>query len=206
MSKAKLDGESRVEAYISSLGLRVERFSKAELRAGKTPDFRVYLGEELAFYCEVKTAQEDEWLDRQLAVAPPLTLVGGATPDPVYNRVSNYVANAVLQLDAVNPAVVVPNVLAIVNGDDGAGFPDLLSVLTGNAYCEGGEVWPMFREYSEGRIRELNYRVHLYLWFDAGKDGEPSKFFGETHAEHHAALCRYFSVDPAKLARLPTGQ
>lgn len=110
------------------------------------------------------------------------------------------------QLEAGNRHVAVPNVLAIVNGDDGAGFLDLLSVLTGNAYCEGGEVWPMFLEYSEGRIRDVKYRVHLYLWFDKGKDAAPSKFFGETHAEHHTALCRYFDVDPATVARLPAGR
>jgi hypothetical protein len=156
MSKAKLDGESRVQAYLASFGLRVERFTKAEMRQGKTPDFRVHSGDDLAFYCEVKTAQEDEWLDKQLAAAPPLTLVGGSRPAPTYNRISNYISSGVGQLDAVNPSMDYPNVLAIVNGDDGAGVTDLIQVLTGNAYCESGEVIPMFREYSEGRIRESN--------------------------------------------------
>ena len=36
------------------------RFTKAELRQGRTPDFRVFAGDELAFYCQVKEAQEDE--------------------------------------------------------------------------------------------------------------------------------------------------
>jgi hypothetical protein len=62
--------------------LRVERFTKSELRQGRTSDFKVFAGNQLAFYCEVKTAQEDEWLDKQLAAAPPGTLVG------------NYVNNA----------------------------------------------------------------------------------------------------------------
>ncbi len=150
MSKAKLDGEDRVRDFFIANGLRVERFTKAELRAGRTPDFKVFSGNELAFYCEVKTAQEDEWLDKQLAAVPPGTLAGGSRPDPTYNRLCNYINNAVDQLDSVNPAMEHPNVLAIVNGDDGAGFTDLIQVLTGNAYCEGGEVIPMFREYSEG--------------------------------------------------------
>lgn len=88
MSQATLDGESRVQTYLASFGLRVERFTKAEMRQGRTPDFRVYAGHELAFYCEVKTAQEDEWLDEQLAAAPPLALVGGSRPDSTYNRIS----------------------------------------------------------------------------------------------------------------------
>lgn len=107
------------------------------MRKGKTPDFRVFAGNELAFYCEVKTAQEDEWLDKQWAAAPPLTLVGGSRPDPIYNRISNYISIGVGQLDAVNPAIESPNVLAIVNGDDGAGFTDLIQVLTGNALLRG---------------------------------------------------------------------
>jgi hypothetical protein len=204
MSKAKVDGEGRVEAYLTAAGLRVARFRKGEMRQGRTPDFRVFANENLAFYCEVKTAQEDEWLDKQLAAASPLTLVGGWRPDPTYSRVNNQIHSAVGQFDAVNPAMDHPNVLAIVNGDDGAGFTDLIQVLTGNAYCESGEVIPMFREYSEGRIREEKLRVHLYLWFNEWKADGPQMFFPEVHAAHHSALCRNLNVDPAAMKRLPT--
>jgi len=96
-----------------------------------------------------------------------------------------------------------PNVLAIVNGDSAAGFTDLIQVLTGNAYCESGEVIPMFREFLEGRILEEKLRVHLYLWFNDWKPGDPQKFFPEVHAAHQAALCRYLSVDSAAMKRLP---
>lgn len=183
--------------------LRVERFTKTELRQGRTPDLKVFAGDELVFYCEVKTAQEDEWLDKQLAAAPPGTIVGGSRPDPTYNLLCNYINNAVDQLDAVNPAMEQPNVLAIVNGDDGAGLTDLIQVLTGNAYCESGEVIPMFREYSEGRIPKTKLRVHLYLWFNEWKAGDPQKFFPEVHPDHHAALCGQLNVNPAELERLP---
>jgi hypothetical protein len=202
MSRAKLDGEDRVQEFLTSAGLRVQRFSKAEMRQGRTPDFRVFAGDELAFYCEVKTAQDDEWLDRQLDVAPPGTLVGGLRPDPTYNRISNQIHSAVRRFNAVNPAMDRPNVLAIVNGDVHAGRTDLIQVVTGNAYCEGGEVIPMFREYSEGRIREEKLRVHLYLWFNDWKPGRPEMFFPKVHAAHHAASCRCFGVDPAALKRL----
>ncbi len=140
-----------------------------------------------------------------MAAAPRLTLVGGARPDPTHNRITGQIHNAVGQFDAVNPAMEHPNVLAIVNGDDEAGMTDLIAVLTGNAYCESGDVWPMFREYSEGRIREEKLRVHLYLWFNKWKHGKPPMFFLEIHAVHQAALYRHFSVDPAAMKRLPTG-
>jgi hypothetical protein len=201
MSKAKLDGEARVCEYFTSRGLRVERFSKAEMRQDlETSDFRVFANRELVLYCEVKTAQEDESLYRQLAAAPPGTPVWG---DPTYNRISSYIHKAVGQFDAVNPAMDHPNVLAIINGDDGAGFTDLIQVLAGNAYCENGEVIPMFHKYSEGRIQEEKLRVHLYLWFNEWEPGGPQMFFPEVHAKHHAALCRYLSVDPAAMKRLP---
>lgn len=203
MSRAKLDGEGLVQKYLMSVDLRAERFEKHEMRNGKTPDFRVFRGDELAFYCEVKTSQEDEWLKRRLADAPPLTLVGGVRPDPTYNRIANYVHTSVAQFDAVNQKLERPNVLAIVNGDSHVAFDDLISVLTGDAYCESGEVIPMFCGYSEGRIREEKLRVHLYLWFNDWKPTHCQKFFPEFHSAHHAALCGYFNLDPATIDRLP---
>jgi len=173
------------------------------MQRGRTPDSRVFAGDEFAFYCEVKTAQEDEWLDKQLVAAPPLTLVGGSRQNPTYSRISSQLHGAVGQFGAVNPAMDLPNVLAIVNGDEGAGITDLISVLTGDAYFESGEVWPMFREYPERRIGDEKLRVHLYLWFNEQKAGDPQKFVPEVHAFHHAALCARFGVGPAAMKRLP---
>jgi hypothetical protein len=111
----------------------VERFAKAAMRQGRTPDFHVISNDSLAFFCEVKTAQEDEWLDRQIEQAPPGTLGGGARPEPIYNRISNQIHSAAGQFDSVNPECEHPNVLAIVNSDRQAGKVDLIGVLTGNA-------------------------------------------------------------------------
>ncbi len=192
MSKAKLDGENRAKEYLSGVGLRVERFSKAEKKQGRrTPDFRVFSGDELAFYVEVKTAQEqDEWLS-------------GSRNDSTYDRIVRQVHCAMGQFDSANPVMDHPNVLAIVNGDDEVGFTDMIQALTGDAYCESGAVISIFRGYSEGLIREEKLRVHLYLWFDYWKPGDPKKFFPEVHAVHHAGLCRHLSVDTAAMRRLP---
>lgn len=48
---------------------RAERFSKSEMRQGKTPDFRVFKGADFVLYCESKHVQYDDWLDKQLANA-----------------------------------------------------------------------------------------------------------------------------------------
>ncbi len=74
-------------------------------------------------------------MGKQLATAPPLTLVGGGRPDPTYNRINNYIHSAVGQFDGVNPGMEHPNFLAIVNGDSGAGVMDLIRVFTGKADC-----------------------------------------------------------------------
>jgi len=127
-----VNGETLVSDYLSSLGLTVERFDKASMREGRTPDSRVMDGGSLAFSCEIKTMQQDEWLDRQLAKVPPGTLAGGLRPDPTYNRISTHIHGAATQLDAVNAAGEYPNVLAFVNYDFEADSSDLGAVLTGN--------------------------------------------------------------------------
>jgi hypothetical protein len=70
-----------VSAFIAGRRLSAERFSQVEIQAGKTPDFRVRQAGEVLAYCEVKSPN-DPWLDELLDDAPPLTLVGGARPDP----------------------------------------------------------------------------------------------------------------------------
>jgi hypothetical protein len=41
MAKSKLHGEARVSRYLNFLGLKTERQTKAEMRAGQTPGFEV---------------------------------------------------------------------------------------------------------------------------------------------------------------------
>ena len=96
------NGETLVSDYLGRLGLSTARFDKRAMRQGRTPDFKVMNGDSLAFYCEVKTVQEDDWLEQQLANAPPGTLVGGSRPDPTYNRISNHIHSAAGQFEAVN--------------------------------------------------------------------------------------------------------
>lgn len=199
-SSTDANGEMLVCDYLTVKGLSVQRFDKVSMRRSRTPDFRVLAGHQLAFYCEVKTAQEDDWLERQLGSAPPGTLVGGLRRDSTYNRISSYVHGAAGQFDAVNPECDYPNVLAIVNNDSDAGLPDLLAVLTGNAYTNSGPV-RMFGTCSDGRIREEKRRIHLYLWFDPAKP-EPFKVWSQSPAGHHAVLCGHFGVDPASIMQI----
>ena len=203
MSKPKLDGESRISQYLESLGLKTERYSKSERRASRTPDFKVYSEDSLAFYCEVKTAQEDTWLNSLLEQAEPGTLVGGTRNDSTYNRIASYVHESVGQFDAVNPTMELPNVLAIVNGDVDSGITDLIQVFTGNGYCDDGSVWPMYQEFSEGRIKESKWRIHLFMWFDEWNEDGPKLLVPESHQQHTLSLAPRLQIDLRSIHRLP---
>ncbi len=192
--------EEKVKRYLEERGVTVERFSKAEMRSGKTPDFRVLRNGEFIFYCEVKSSPEDRWLDEQLNNAAPGELVGGARNDPIFNRLTADIHEAVKQFDAVNKKQEYPNVLALVNHDDKCGFNDLLGILTGNFYANDGTVHPIYRQFSHGRIKEEKGRIHLFIWLD---DYKPDRLlFSQAEQAHHASVCAAFGVDQNEIKQI----
>jgi len=198
MSNKKNLGEEFAVEWLTRHGLRAERFTKLEMRQSKTPDFRVFKSTEFAFYCESKHVQYDEWLDRQLANAQPLEIVGGLRHDPIYNRLADRIHDAAKQFEAVNPDHEFPNVLIFTNSDTHCGFPDLLSVLTGNFHAEGGVVDPIFKHISEGRIREEKLTIDLYVWLNEwkGKQQKGSLYF-IAGSKHYVGLSAVLGSNPA---------
>jgi len=189
--------ERKIAETLSKYGLAVRTFSKSERTQSKTPDFKVFSGDELAFYCEVKAIARDEWLGRQLDEASPGTLVGGLRCDPRYNRISTKIHEAVAQFDAVNPSLDFPNVLAFVNYDRGCGAQDLVAVTTGHFQAVEGGRHPIFMQYSEGRIKEEKFRVHLYMWIDC--HAGDLYLFNTDAVEFLSTLSGYFDIDPATI-------
>src|SRR5258708_15012459 len=126
-------------------GLRGERFSKDEMKKRKTPDFRVLKDDHFIFFCEEKHVQYDDWLDKQLDEAPPLKLVGGLRPDPVYNRLTTHIHTAAEQFLAVNPEPKSPNLLVFTDSDHHCAMTDLVSALTGNSDSDIGSISPSFQ-------------------------------------------------------------
>jgi len=188
--------EDKIAAYLGDRKLSTTRFSKDERRSGKTPDFRVIDDGNLAAYCEVKSIARDTWLDRLLAKVTPGETAGGLRNDPVFNRLTDDIHTAVQQFDAVNADCAVPNILGLVNHDRSCGFLDLLAVLTGNFYAEES-VHPIYRQFSEGRIKDEKSRIHAYIWLD---DFRPaSVLFSRTHVDHHHALCKMLEFDDKDL-------
>lgn len=90
--------EERVYSFLKTMKLEPLRFSKEELKASKTPEFRVYKDGKLICYCEVKSIFDDNF--------------EGVRPDPTYNTIQNKIHEAVKQFDSVNPFHDYPNVLA----------------------------------------------------------------------------------------------
>lgn len=201
MSKSADIGEERAIEFFAQYALTCVRYSKTELRAGgKTPDFKVYKGEEFVLYAEAKHIQEDLWLDNQLKAAPPATPVGGLRPDPIPNRISVDIHQAAKQFAAVNPHHEYPNVLVLTNSDYQCHIGDLTAVIEGNVKFDSGLVEPMFKHISEGRIKDAKHTIDLYVWsneYPGAKYKFQLRFMrGSKHVEQ---LCALLNVDPSQI-------
>ncbi|HVN38318.1 MAG TPA: hypothetical protein VMW19_09145 [Myxococcota bacterium] len=169
---------------LAAKNLRAVRFTKEEMRDRKTPDFRVFRDSEFAFYCEVKEVAQDDWAE-------------GGRPDPIFNRLVADIHTSVKQFKSANSDRRDPNVLAFVNNDNRCDYLDLLAVTTGQFFAADGSNDPIYRQFSEGRIRDEKFQVDLYLWFDSFKADQ--FLFNVFDARHLDRLCGYLSVDPLSL-------
>ena len=186
-------------AIFRSHGLTPKRFSKAEIRIGKTPDFRVMRGKNLVAFCEVKSPRDD-WLDTQLEEATHVGIVGGHRRDPVFNRLSRIVEKATTQFDAVNASRDVPNILILINHDDMSYFGDLRETITGMFHSEYGSRHPTAMPISEGKIKELKTRIDAYFWYDFEARRLQLRMLNES-SEHYDAICSMFEIDKSKIVR-----
>ena len=192
-----MDAEQIAKEFLSGYGLASDKFTKKELRNGKTPDYRVYKDSKLFGYCEVKNAQKDAWLDSKLDNAKPGEIVGGLRKDPVFNRLAGHIHKARKQFDAVNHDEVLPNILVLYNQDKQSGFLDLMAITTGNFFAEGGAVFPIYKHISEGRVKKDIEKVHLFIWLDAYN---PHQFlFNTINSRFQSELCSMFGFDPERL-------
>jgi hypothetical protein len=152
-----------VAAYLADQGLSPERFSHTETQTGRTPDFRIRQDRVVVAYCEVK-APNDPWLDELLDDAPPLTILGDARSDPIFNRLARLLTKADTQFAPVNPDRAKLNILAYVNHDDASRYYDLVETLTGYFHADDGTKHPTMLHIAEGRIGEAKRRIDAFLW------------------------------------------
>jgi hypothetical protein len=196
-----LEDEELVIKLLAEKRLRAERFSKTERRQGKTPDFRVFSGETLKFYCEVKSIENDTWLEDQLAVAAPSPFAGGGRNDPVFGRLTDDIHKAAAQFAAVNPDGATPNVLVFVNHDSRCNEQDLIGVVTGQFLADDGSAHRIYQKFSEGRIRDEKHKVGLYSWVEDGRFR--AMFFNQHDPNVCNELCRLFGHNPSSIRAVP---
>ena len=182
--------EQFVSNELAKKDLRAECFTKREMRERKAPDFRVFQGCSLAFYCEVKEVARDDCAE-------------GGRSDPIFNRLSDDIHTAVKQFNSVNPERREPNVLALVNNDRLCGYLDLLAVTTGRFFAADGSTNPIYERFSEGRIRNEKFQVDLYLWFDSFKANQ--LLFNQVDSRHLDRLCGYFGINSDAIETLGEG-
>jgi hypothetical protein len=187
-----------VSAYLVARGLSTERFSQAETQSEKTPDFRIRRGEAMVAYCEVKSPN-DPRLNDLLRNAPPGMVVGGAKPDPRFNRLARLLEKADSQFMAVNPSQSELNILAYVNHDAASRFSDLYETLTGYFLAsdgmKDGTKFSTVRHIASGRIGEAKRRIDLFLWFKGATGFMSGAVFNDADPERIRRVCALLGFD-----------
>ncbi len=189
-----------VARYFSNLDLSTERFSHAETQTRKTPDFRIRKDGIIVAYCEVK-APNDPWLDKLSDNAPPLILVGGARPDPTFNRLARLLNKADAQFAAVNPARDALNILAYVNHDDASNRNDLVETLTGYFHADDGTKYPTNLHIANRLIGNAKLRIDGFLWFEANTRLLTCVMVNENDEERKLRLCALLGFNPDEIQR-----
>jgi len=163
------------------------------MRHGKTPYFRVFRNKEFVMFCEAKHLQCDDWHYNRLDNAAPRQIVDGFRADPIFNRLTNHVHEAVKQFTSVNPNHEHPNTLFFANSDRVSDVLDLIAVLDGMFRAESGVRAPMCKQYTERRISEEKVTVDLFIWWNVWMSKEPQRVWHPSI--HHQRVCELLGCD-----------
>jgi hypothetical protein len=187
------EGEQAAADFFAKRGLRVQRFTKEEIRRGKTPELRVFRNTELVMFCEAKHLQCDDWFYKRLDNPTAGQIMGGVRADAIFNKLTNHVHEAVKQFNSVNPKHEHPNTLFLANSDRVSDVLDLIAVLDGMFRAESGVREPIYTQYSEGRARKENFTVDLIIWWNVWMNKEPQRVWHPSI--HHQKVCELLGWD-----------
>lgn len=110
------ENETIAANFFSRNMLRADKIPESLVDGVRSPDLRVFNGDDFVCFAEVKTLLPDTRLDEALVVAAPLQVVD--VSESVYNRIASNIKNAGRQFAAINPSHEHPNVLVFVNKRD----------------------------------------------------------------------------------------
>lgn len=204
-SKLSTD-EALVHGYWQKEGFEVSGFAKKEMRDQKAPDFLLMRNGVEVACCEVKSFQKDDWLEEQTKKALDSEIVGGARPDPIFNRICNAIHTAFKQFESVNSEHRLMNFLFLVNHDTSARPEDLDRVLTGYESPRAGILDSTCSQFSQGRIRTEKGRIDLYVWLDLGRNGEilSREYRVLGNPESRPWVCALLGIEPSRIRMIPT--
>ena len=139
--------------FFSSKGLHACPFPKV---ASKSPDFEVYLNDNIFAYSEVKSIIKYEWF--------------GERNPPICNNIQNKIHESRKQFNAVSADHSLPNILVFINHDSHYDCQDLYKVLNGR------EPIPELPVYDTRHLKRLTragdlMEIDFIIWLDAFETG-----------------------------------
>jgi len=171
------DPEEVVRRFLADRDLCARKIPTTE---EKRPDFEVYRGEDLEFYCEAKELTdadplEDHFVEQSpgISVAEQFT-VGDRSRQ---YRIAKCIHTAVKQFDGVNSDLTHPNVLAFVNWDDLCPLAELKDLLVGYSELVNGVRMTWAPAAAHRQIADDRGRIHAFIWINLVPDEKPFHIF-----------------------------
>jgi ribosomal protein L30 len=155
-----------------------ERYNDAELKAGKTPDFKLLKDGAVCGYCEMKSPGDDYIFAKP---APGTFAVRKNLPFHV--KLGRHIGKTGLQFAAVNPDRKLPNILAFVNHAPNMDRGHLHEAIVGLPVGDGKRVAILSHEL-QVTVLEAARKIDLFLWIDAEKSAlQHVSLKGATHQQ-----------------------
>lgn len=144
-------------------GIVLHPCSAAELKTGKTPDFKLFKDGKLCGFCEMKSPRDDYVFgppnEKGFAVRKNL---------PFYRKLGSHVRHAGKQFEAVNPGHKFPNIMVFINHAPDIERRDLIATIAGLPVTGGPPLFMLGRKMQK-RVGDAARNIDLFLWIDAEK-------------------------------------
>jgi ribosomal protein L30 len=142
--------------------IKLEPYSVAELKKGKTPDFKLYKDGKLCGYCEMKSPRDDYVFEKP---APGEAAIRENLP--FHRKLGSHIRHAGQQFDAVNPDHSLPNIMVFITHAPDIERRDLHATIAGlPAPAAGKRVFMLSRKMQE-QVLDAACKIDLFLWIDA---------------------------------------
>jgi ribosomal protein L30 len=139
----------------------LEPYSEAELKRGKTPDFKLLKNGKLCGFCELKSPRDDYIFERpeagEAAVRKNL---------PFHRKLGSHIRHAGQQFDAVNPDRSLPNIMVFVTHAPDIERRDLHATVAGLPAPDGKRIFMLPRKMQE-QVLSAAGKIDLFLRIDA---------------------------------------